>query len=86
LTAIGILLLAVRLYARSENLLRRTEGGPREQRLRTLQALAYPAVFAVSIPIAYATKPSWAMYFWIILIPLNVALNRRRKPPHGAKA
>jgi uncharacterized membrane protein len=88
LTAIGILLLAVRLYALSENLFRRPEGDPREERVRTLQALAYPAVFAVSIPIAYATTPSRAMYFWIVLIPLNIALSRLRgsKPPRRARA
>jgi uncharacterized membrane protein len=88
LTAIGILLLAVRLYALSENLFRRTGGGPHEDRVETLQALSYPAVFALSIPIAYATIPSRAMYFWIVLIPLNMALNRlrRRRPPHRARA
>jgi uncharacterized membrane protein len=74
LTAIGVLLLTIRLYALSKNLSRRRD--PRVERVATLHALAYPAVFAVSIPIAYASTPALAMYFWIVLIPVNIALRR----------
>jgi ABC-type nitrate/sulfonate/bicarbonate transport system substrate-binding protein len=39
-------------------------------------AMARAAVFFVSIPIAYGISPSVAMWSWLLLIPLGVALGR----------
>ncbi|MCD6673028.1 MAG: DUF1211 domain-containing protein [Burkholderiaceae bacterium] len=36
---------------------------------------AVPAVFALSIPIAWL-DPDWAMAFWLLLVPLGLALRR----------
>jgi uncharacterized membrane protein len=82
LTAISLLLVIVRMYALSKNLMRRA-ASPDLHRVQTVRSLVFPAVFAGSIPVAYyARSPSWAMYSWLLLIPLNMLLNRlpRRKP------
>jgi uncharacterized membrane protein len=74
LTAIGVLLLAIRMYALSRGLLREP-GGSQAQQARTLHNLVYPAVFAGSIPVAYLSSPTNGMLFWLLLIPLNVLLD-----------
>jgi hypothetical protein len=43
------------------------------------RSLSYPAVFATSVPLAYASSPNRAMYFWLLLIPLNVLLDRYQR-------
>jgi uncharacterized membrane protein len=85
LTAIGLLLSGLRLYALSRNLFRR-RASPELERIDSLRSVSYPAVFAGSIPIAYAVSPSIAMYFWLMLIPLNMLLSRwvRRVGERGA--
>jgi uncharacterized membrane protein len=75
LTAIGLLLLSIRVYALSRNLMKRGTS-PQVERTQTLRTVIYPAVFAASIPLAYTGSPTRAMYFWLLLIPLNVVLNR----------
>jgi uncharacterized membrane protein len=95
LTAIGLLLFGIRTYALSRGLLRHRKV-PRDLRTDTLRSLLFPAVFAASVPIAYAGSPSLAMYFWLLLIPLNFLMNRfgraaqhdrqrAARPPNGVE-
>jgi uncharacterized membrane protein len=78
LTAIGLMMFGIRIYALSKGLLRH-HAVPQAVRTDTLRSLSYPAVFAASVPLAYAGSPSRAMYLWLLLIPLNVLLNRSRR-------
>jgi uncharacterized membrane protein len=78
LTAIGLVLFGIRSYALSKGLLRH-HATPRAVRAGTLRSLSYPAVFATSVPLAYASSPNRAMYFWLLLIPLNVLLDRYQR-------
>jgi uncharacterized membrane protein len=75
LTAIGILMLSIRVYSASRDLLRRRPD-PLDERMETLRGLAYPVIFAASILVAYAVGPRRAMYFWLLLLPMNLVLNR----------
>jgi uncharacterized membrane protein len=84
LTAIGLLLSGLRLYALSRNLFRH-RASPQLERIESLRSMSYPAVFAGSIPIAYAVSPSIAMYFWLLLIPLNMLLSRPTRTTGGAR-
>lgn len=68
-------MFGVRTYTHSRGLLRHRKG-PRDLRTETLRALLFPAVFAVSVPLAYAGSTNRAMYFWLLLIPLNQLVNR----------
>jgi TMEM175 potassium channel family protein len=83
LTAIGLLLSGLRMYALSRNLFRH-RASPQLERIDSLRSVSYPAVFAVSIPIAYAVSPNIAMYSWLLLIPLNMLLSRSRRRTRGA--
>lgn len=85
LTAIGLFLLAIRLYALSKTLMRR-DPTPGADRTDTLRAALFPLLFVSSIPIAYIGAPSHAVFSWLLLIPLNMALNRLagRQSPHRA--
>ncbi len=47
-----------------------------EQQSERLRGLAPPLVFLVSIPIAFL-DPDWAMYSWILLVPIVVLMARR---------
>jgi uncharacterized membrane protein len=75
LTAIGLLLSSIRLYALWRKLYRHP-ATPQLERIGTLRSLSYPAVFAGSVPVAYAVSPRLAMYSWLLLFPLNALLNR----------
>jgi hypothetical protein len=75
LTGIGLLLLAIRVYALSWASL----GKPAGKQDETARYVVYPAVFASSIPIAYLSSPTRGMLFWLLVIPLNVALDRWAK-------
>ena len=82
LTAIGLLLLTIRGYAIAKGRLR-PRAERQAQRADTLRAVIYPAVFAGSIPIAYVSSPDKAMYFWLLLVPLNALVNRSARRPRA---
>lgn len=56
--------------------LRRRRRSPAERRWFWLGAATLPAVFLVSIPIAYLVAPSAGMYFWAVLIVLGPVAGR----------
>ena len=43
-------------------------------------SLAPVVVFVVSIPVAYAASPEWALYTWILIFPVEMAIDRLLKP------
>jgi uncharacterized membrane protein len=45
-----------------------------------LASLAPVVVFLVSIPVAYACSPQWALYTWILIFPLEYVIDRAAKP------
>ncbi len=45
-----------------------------------LASLAPVAVFLVSIPIAYALSPQWALYTWVLIFPLEMLVDRLARP------
>jgi len=45
-----------------------------------LASLAPVVVFLVSIPVAYAFSPQWALYTWILIFPLEYLVDRAAKP------
>lgn len=85
MTAIGAALLAIRVYAFRRGVLHETDA-LEERQARLAAALVNPCVFAGSIPVAFLSTPADAMYFWIVLIPLNIVAGRwvrrraRRQP------
>jgi uncharacterized membrane protein len=38
------------------------------------------AVFLLSIPVAFALSPRWALYTWILIFPLEMVVDRRTRP------
>lgn len=74
IVALSLLLSAFGAYvARRPEWLREGEG--ESYRRDGFRPWAVPAVFALSIPIAWF-DPDWAMAFWLLLVPLGFALRR----------
>jgi uncharacterized membrane protein len=42
--------------------------------------LPTPTIFLISIPVALLVDPSWAMYSWILILPLSIVLDRLPLP------
>jgi uncharacterized membrane protein len=45
-----------------------------------LASLAPVAVFLLSIPVAFALSPEWALYTWILIFPLEMLIDRLERP------
>ena len=43
-------------------------------------SLAPVVVFAISVPVAYLVTPAWALYTWILIFPVELAIDRVLKP------
>jgi uncharacterized membrane protein len=84
LATIGLLLVAIRLYALSRRLLKDPAGPPTE-RVQIARTLLFPAVFAASIPVAYLSSPAIATYSWLTLIPLNILVSRVARPARTSR-
>jgi uncharacterized membrane protein len=51
-----------------------------------LASVAPVVVFLVSIPVAFAAAPSWALYTWILIFPIEMLLDRFLKPVEAERA
>ncbi len=47
-----------------------------------LASLAPVVVFLVSIPVAFAVSPEWALYTWVLIFPIEMLVDRL-KPEHA---
>jgi uncharacterized membrane protein len=76
IVALSLLLAAFGTYVgRHPEWLPAADDETDDQRREGLRPWAVPAVFALSIPIAWF-DPDWAMAFWILLVPIGLALRR----------
>ncbi len=57
---------------------------PRGQRETIARAISRSLVFFVSIPLAYAISPSFAQWFWLLLIALAIPERRRARRARSA--
>ena len=79
--ACGVMLSVVWVYARYRGLM--AEMTRRAYVDGLLRTLASPIVFLLSIPVAYAS-PTLAKLVWILLLPINLALDVRLGKAEGA--
>ena len=77
---IGLSMVSLWLYATREHRLVDKTLDVRFIRLSTTSLLATPAVFLLSIALAFV-NPEWAMYSWLILLPLYFLFRPVRHPP-----
>ena len=72
MVACGLMLTLLWVYAERAGLV--DPELPREERQRLLlTTLLSSAVFAISVPVAFA-NPDWARYFWLLLVPAQFLL------------
>jgi uncharacterized membrane protein len=45
-----------------------------------LASLAPVVVFLVSIPVAFAVSPEWALYTWVLIFPIEMLVDRLTRP------
>jgi uncharacterized membrane protein len=86
MTLVGVAQYLLWVYAWRHDFVDRRKIDDRLYRLINVNLLVTPVIFLLSMPVALI-RPSWGMYFWLLLIPANILVGRgiyepKRRPQH----